>query len=85
MTRPRGARRGHTQEREVKKPMQKNKKRRNRWLPLVLERRTEFRDGREWSVELLAPVTAAHALADLVHRHDLAQASEALNRWAATR
>jgi hypothetical protein len=31
------------------------------------------------------PEPAAHALADLVHRHDLAQASEALNRWAATR
>jgi hypothetical protein len=28
---------------------------------------------------------AAHALADLVHRRDLARASEVLNRWAATR
>jgi hypothetical protein len=27
------------------------------------------------------PAPAAHALADLVHRRDLAQASEALNRW----
>jgi hypothetical protein len=30
------------------------------------------------------PEPAAHALADLVHRRDLAQASEVLNRWAAT-
>jgi hypothetical protein len=30
------------------------------------------------------PEPAAHALADLVHRRDLARASEALNRWAAT-
>jgi hypothetical protein len=30
------------------------------------------------------PEPAAHALADLVHRRDLAQASEALNRWGAT-
>jgi hypothetical protein len=29
------------------------------------------------------PEPAAHALADLVHRRDLAQASEALNRWGA--
>jgi hypothetical protein len=28
---------------------------------------------------------AAHALADLVHRRDLARASEVLNRWGATR
>jgi hypothetical protein len=27
----------------------------------------------------------AHALADLVHRRDLARASEVLNRWGATR
>ena len=31
------------------------------------------------------PGPAAHALADLVHRRDLAQASEALNRWGARR
>jgi hypothetical protein len=31
------------------------------------------------------PAPAAHALADLVHRRDLAQASEALNRWGARR
>ena len=31
------------------------------------------------------PAPAAHALADLVHRRDLAQASEALNRWGAAR
>jgi hypothetical protein len=30
------------------------------------------------------PEPAAHALADLVHRRDLARASEALNRWGAT-
>jgi hypothetical protein len=30
------------------------------------------------------PESAAHALADLVHRRDLAPASEALNRWGAT-
>jgi hypothetical protein len=29
------------------------------------------------------PEQAAHALADLVHRRDLARASETLNRWAA--
>jgi hypothetical protein len=29
------------------------------------------------------PEPAAHALADLVHRRDLARASEALNRWGA--
>lgn len=29
------------------------------------------------------PESAAHALADLVHRRDLAPASEALNRWGA--
>jgi hypothetical protein len=39
-------------------------KRRKRWLPRVLERRTEIRGGREWSVELLAPVTAADLKAD---------------------
>jgi hypothetical protein len=44
--------------------MQKNRKRQRRWLPLVLERRTEFRGGREWSVEPLAPVTAADLRAD---------------------
>ena len=31
------------------------------------------------------PEPAAHALADLVHRRDLARASEVLNRWGATR
>jgi hypothetical protein len=31
------------------------------------------------------PEPAAHALADLVHRRDLAQASAALNRWGASR
>jgi hypothetical protein len=31
------------------------------------------------------PEPAAHALADLVHRRDLARASEGLNRWGATR
>ena len=31
------------------------------------------------------PEPAAHALADLVHRRDLARASEVLNRWAAVR
>jgi hypothetical protein len=30
------------------------------------------------------PEPAAHALADLVHRRDLARASEVLNRWGAT-
>jgi hypothetical protein len=29
------------------------------------------------------PAAAAHALADLVYRRDLAQASDALNRWGA--
>jgi hypothetical protein len=38
--------------------------RRKRWLPRILDRRTELRDGREWSVELLAPVTAADLKAD---------------------
>ena len=31
------------------------------------------------------PESAAHALADLVHRRDLARAGEVLNRWAAVR
>jgi hypothetical protein len=31
------------------------------------------------------PEPAAHALADLVHRRDLARASEVLNTWGATR
>jgi hypothetical protein len=31
------------------------------------------------------PEPPAHALADLVHRRDLARASEVLNRWGATR
>jgi len=31
------------------------------------------------------PEPAAHALADLVHRRDLARASEVLNSWGATR
>ena len=31
------------------------------------------------------PEPAAHALADLVHRRDLARASEVLNRWGAVR
>jgi hypothetical protein len=31
------------------------------------------------------PEPAAHALAGLVHRRDLARASEVLNRWGATR
>jgi hypothetical protein len=38
--------------------------RRKRWLPRVLERRTEIRAGRAWAVESLAPVTAADLKAD---------------------
>jgi hypothetical protein len=47
---------------EVSRAMQEI--RRKRWLPRVLERRTEIRAGRAWAVESLAPVTAADLKAD---------------------
>ena len=38
--------------------------RRRKWLPRVLERRSELRAGRMFTVELLAPVTRADLCAD---------------------